>query len=77
MILVPLNVKDAVLHSLYEKAGLNTMGQGIAFALQNIRFSIGVCYGKKDIRKAMRLADERMYAFKNGYYEAHPELKYR
>ena len=33
MILVPLNVKDAVLHSLYEKAGLNTMGQGIAFAL--------------------------------------------
>jgi len=44
---------------------------------ENIRFSIGVCYGKKDIRKAMRLADERMYAFKNGYYEAHPELKYR
>ena len=33
MILVPLNVKDAVLHALYEKAGLNTMGQGIAFAL--------------------------------------------
>ena len=44
---------------------------------ENVRFSIGVCYGKKDIRKAMRLADERMYAFKNGYYEAHPELKYR
>ena len=33
MILVPLNVKDAVLHALYEKAGLNTMGLGIAFAL--------------------------------------------
>ena len=33
MILVPLNVKDAVLHALYEKAGLNTMGQGIAFSL--------------------------------------------
>ena len=44
---------------------------------ENVRFSIGVCYGKRDIRKAMRLADERMYAFKNGYYEAHPELKYR
>lgn len=44
---------------------------------ENVRFSIGVCYGKKNIRKAMRLADERMYAFKNGYYEAHPELKYR
>ena len=42
-----------------------------------VRFSIGICYGKKDIRKAMRLADERMYAFKNAYYEAHPELKYR
>ena len=33
MILVPVKVKDAVLHSLYEKAGLNTMGQGIAFSL--------------------------------------------
>ena len=33
LILVPLNVKDAVLHSLYEKAGLDTMGQGIAFSL--------------------------------------------
>ena len=33
MILVPLNVKDAVLHALYEKVGLDTMGQGIAFAL--------------------------------------------
>ena len=44
---------------------------------ENVRFSIGVCYGKRDLRTAMRLADERMYAFKNGYYEAHPELKYR
>ena len=44
---------------------------------EDVRFSIGSCYGKKDIRKAMRLADERMYAFKNAYYEAHPELKYR
>lgn len=44
---------------------------------EDVRFSIGVCYGKKDIRKAMRLADERMYAFKNAYYEAHPDLKYR
>lgn len=44
---------------------------------EEVRFSIGVCYGKKDIRKAMRLADERMYANKAVYYEAHPELKYR
>ncbi len=44
---------------------------------EEVRFSIGVCYGKNDIRKAMRLADERMYADKSVYYEAHPELKYR
>ena len=33
MILVDSKIKDAVLHSLYQKAGLDTMGQGIAFAL--------------------------------------------
>ena len=44
---------------------------------EDVRFSIGVCYGERNIRRAMRLADERMYANKNVYYEAHPELKYR
>ena len=33
MILVDLEIKDAVLHALYQKAGLDTMGQGIAFSL--------------------------------------------
>lgn len=33
MILVTADIKDAVLHALYNKAGLNTAGQGIAFAL--------------------------------------------
>lgn len=33
MILVDSTIKDAVLHSLYKKAGLDTMGQGIAFSL--------------------------------------------
>ena len=33
MILVDTKIKDAVLHALYQKAGLDTMGQGIAFAL--------------------------------------------
>lgn len=33
MILVDSKIKDAVLHALYQKAGLNTMGQGIAFSL--------------------------------------------
>ena len=33
MILVDSSIKDAVLHALYQKAGLDTMGQGIAFSL--------------------------------------------
>ena len=33
MILVPSEIKDDVLHALYKEAGLNTPGQGIAFAL--------------------------------------------
>ncbi|HBN12951.1 MAG TPA: transcriptional regulator [Clostridiales bacterium] len=33
MILVPLTIKDAVLHAIYKSAGLKTEGQGIAFSL--------------------------------------------
>ena len=33
MILVPSAIKDDVLHALYKEAGLDTPGQGIAFAL--------------------------------------------
>ncbi len=33
MILVPKAIKDDVLHALYKEAGLDTAGQGIAFAL--------------------------------------------
>ena len=33
MILVPSDIKDAVLHSIYQKAGLKTAGQGIAFSM--------------------------------------------
>ena len=33
MILVPAEIKDAVLHALYKKAGLDPMGQGIAVSL--------------------------------------------
>lgn len=33
MILVDEKIKDDVLHALYQKAGLDTMGQGIAFSL--------------------------------------------
>lgn len=33
MILVPNDIKDDILHALYKEAGLETEGQGIAFAL--------------------------------------------
>ena len=33
MMLVPAKIKDAVLHAIYQKAGLDTNGQGIAFSL--------------------------------------------
>ena len=33
MILVPSSIKANVLHALYKEAGLDTAGQGIAFAL--------------------------------------------
>ena len=33
MILVPVEIKDAVLHAVYNAAGLKTAGQGIAFSL--------------------------------------------
>ena len=32
MILVPTEIKDAVLHALYNEVGLETAGQGIAFS---------------------------------------------
>ena len=33
MILVPSAIKDDILHALYKDVGLNTPGQGIAFAM--------------------------------------------
>ena len=33
MILIDSSLKDDILHALYEKVGLNTPGQGIAFSL--------------------------------------------
>lgn len=33
MILVPTDIKDAVLHALYREVGLKTAGQGIAFSM--------------------------------------------
>ena len=46
---------------------------------RNVHFAVGTCIVNEgdDIRSAMHIADERMYADKNEYYENHPERKYR
>lgn len=48
-------------------------------ASKNVRMAIGTCYGPEsmDVRTALHNADEAMYADKNSFYEAHPELKKR
>ena len=33
MILIPIAIKEAIMHALYNKAGLKTPGQGIIFSL--------------------------------------------
>ena len=45
----------------------------------NVSLSVGsyVVHEGEDIRTAMRIADERMYADKKVYYDNHPERKYR
>ena len=45
----------------------------------DVRFAVGSAYqsGDIDIRRAMILADERMYADKQEYYRRHPEKKSR
>ena len=42
---------------------------------EEVRFAIGSYYAdvKKDVRDAMRIADERMYEDKEKYYQQHPE----
>lgn len=33
LILVPVDIKEAILHAIYQQVGLNSEGQGIAFSL--------------------------------------------
>ncbi len=47
MILVPSAIKDDVLHALYKEAGLDTPGQGIAFALP-VDSAVGLSEEKTD-----------------------------
>ncbi|MCR5250864.1 MAG: GGDEF domain-containing protein [Lachnospiraceae bacterium] len=44
-----------------------------------VSFAIGTCFGSEDldIRKAMFVADGRMYKDKDEYYDRHPELQRR
>lgn len=46
MIVVPTEIKDNVLHAIYNKVGLNTPGQGIAFAMP-IEDVVGINQVKK------------------------------
>ena len=46
---------------------------------ENLVFAIGECIENdtRDVRNALKIADERMYEDKRKYYEAHPEKKKR
>lgn len=57
MILVDVKIKDAVLHALYQKAGLDTMGQGIAFSIP-VDEVVGLTPWKAEI-KAAEVAAEK------------------
>ena len=46
MIVVPTELRDDILHALYKEVGLNTPGQGIAFALP-VDNVIGIAGNKK------------------------------
>ncbi len=44
---------------------------------KNVYMAIGYCYEEdiQNIRRAMRIADERMYEDKSRFYEVHPEMR--
>ena len=46
-------------------------------AYRNVSFAVGFCCEQdgKDIRKALKIADQRMYEDKKRFYEEHPERK--
>ena len=45
----------------------------------NVSMAVGAAYSgeEKNILKAMRVADQRMYADKDAFYGEHPDLRYR
>ncbi len=58
MILVDVKIKDAVLHALYQKAGLDTMGQGIAFTLP-VENVVGLTPWKPEDIAALKAAEKK------------------
>ena len=70
MIIVPDTGED-MLREMCAKVRTSDLGFGTAC------FATGYCYveDSKDIRQALHVADERMYADKEKFYEEHPELK--
>ena len=46
---------------------------------KRVIFAIGECVEKdsRDVRNALKLADQRMYEDKRKYYDEHPEIKKR
>lgn len=70
MIIIPDTSEDE-LDQLCASLKKNDLGFGES------SFAAGSCYVAdcQDIRKAMHIADERMYADKASFYEGHPDLK--
>lgn len=58
MILVDAKIKDAVLRALYQKAGLDTMGQGIAFTLP-VENVVGLTPWKPEDIAALKAAEKK------------------
>lgn len=60
MILVEASVKEAVLHALYQQAGLKTAGQGIAFALpvDDVIGLVPIDFQKKEEEAATKAISE-------------------
>ena len=70
MIIVP-DAGEDMLREMCAKVRTSDLGFGTAC------FATGYCFveDSKDIRQALHVADERMYADKEKFYEEHPELK--
>ena len=71
LILAP-GVDEAELEKRLQQLAREEQEKGLHFAIGAVIISEG-----DDIRTAMHLADEKMYANKKEYYEKHPERKYR